>query len=94
MHKHPVRFGFILARNFTLSSFSLFVDALRLASDDLDNSGRKGCDWDIERLLRNDPVELRRADIADRQTAGALRARLSRFQKFRFRRNCLSKTGA
>lgn len=42
-----LRVGFILARHFTLSAFSLFVDTLRLASDVEDRSGRVLCDWDV-----------------------------------------------
>lgn len=47
--KQPKRLtvGFVLARHFTLSAFALFVDTLRLASDDLDNSGRKHLDWQV-----------------------------------------------
>ena len=37
----------MLTRNFTLSAFALFVDTLRLASDELDHSGRKYVDWDV-----------------------------------------------
>ncbi|MFQ6163682.1 GlxA family transcriptional regulator [Sinorhizobium meliloti] len=39
--------GFILARSFTLSAFALFVDTLRLASDQLDRSGRVHADWHV-----------------------------------------------
>lgn len=45
--KRPLRAGILLARNFTLSAFSLFVDTLRLASDQLDRSGRKHLDWEV-----------------------------------------------
>ncbi len=41
------RFGFVLARNFTLSPLALFVDTLRLAGDDGDRSRRIGFDWDV-----------------------------------------------
>jgi transcriptional regulator GlxA family with amidase domain len=41
------RFGFILARNFTLSPLSLFIDSLRLAGDDGDLSRRRVFDWQI-----------------------------------------------
>lgn len=41
------RFGFILARNFTLSPLSLFIDSLRLAGDDGDLSRRRAFDWQI-----------------------------------------------
>jgi len=37
--------GFILAQNFTLSAFSLFVDQLRLAADDGDRSRQIHCRW-------------------------------------------------
>jgi len=39
--------GFILARSFTLSAFSLFVDTLRLAGDELDRSRRLRADWEV-----------------------------------------------
>lgn len=39
--------GFVLARSFTLSAFALFVDTLRLASDEFDRSGRVLADWDV-----------------------------------------------
>lgn len=42
-----LRVGFILSRQFTLSAFSLFVDTLRLASDELDRSRRVRCDWEV-----------------------------------------------
>lgn len=42
-----LKVGFILARQFTLSAFSLFVDTLRLASDEDDHSGRVHCDWSV-----------------------------------------------
>lgn len=42
-----LRVGFVLARHFTLSAFSLFVDTLRLASDVDDRSGRVLCDWEV-----------------------------------------------
>ena len=45
--KPLLRVGFVLARHFTLSAFSLFVDTLRLASDVEDRSGRVLCDWDV-----------------------------------------------
>jgi transcriptional regulator GlxA family with amidase domain len=41
------RFGFLLARNFTLSPLSLFIDSLRLAGDDGDLSRRRAFDWQI-----------------------------------------------
>lgn len=39
--------GFLLARNFTLSAFALFVDTLRLAADEGDRSRRIACTWDV-----------------------------------------------
>lgn len=45
--KPLIRVGFVLARHFTLSAFSLFVDTLRLASDVEDRSGRVLCDWEV-----------------------------------------------
>ncbi len=45
--RRPLRVGILLARNFTLSAFALFVDTLRLASDEQDKSGRKYVDWDV-----------------------------------------------
>jgi transcriptional regulator GlxA family with amidase domain len=42
-----LRIGFILARSFTLSAFALFVDTLRLASDEADRSGRRFADWQV-----------------------------------------------
>jgi transcriptional regulator GlxA family with amidase domain len=39
--------GFILAQNFTLSAFALFVDQLRLASDDGDGSRQILCRWSV-----------------------------------------------
>lgn len=42
-----LKIGFILARSFTLSAFALFVDTLRLASDELDRSGRVLADWQV-----------------------------------------------
>jgi transcriptional regulator GlxA family with amidase domain len=41
------RFGFILARNFTLSPLSLFIDSLRLAGDEGDLSRKREFDWQI-----------------------------------------------
>ncbi|OAP36730.1 AraC family transcriptional regulator [Sinorhizobium glycinis] len=46
----PVRrlkIGFVLARSFTLSAFAMFIDTLRLASDQLDRSGRVLADWQV-----------------------------------------------
>ncbi|MFK0166371.1 GlxA family transcriptional regulator [Rhizobium sp. NPDC090279] len=46
--KHgPLKVGFVLARSFTLSAFALFVDTLRLASDEADRSGRVLADWQV-----------------------------------------------
>ncbi|NTG89187.1 GlxA family transcriptional regulator [Agrobacterium rhizogenes] len=45
--KKRLKIGFVLARSFTLSAFALFVDTLRLASDDLDRSGRVLADWHV-----------------------------------------------
>jgi transcriptional regulator GlxA family with amidase domain len=44
--------GFILARNFTLSAFSLFVDQLRLAADEGDRSRQILCRWSVMSELR------------------------------------------
>lgn len=43
----PLKVGFILARSFTLSAFALFIDTLRLASDEADKSGRVLADWQV-----------------------------------------------
>ncbi|MDQ0392113.1 GlxA family transcriptional regulator [Labrys monachus] len=43
----PLRIGFILSRDFTMSAFSMFLDTLRLASDVGDRSGRVHCDWEV-----------------------------------------------
>lgn len=43
----PLKIGFILARSFTLTAFALFIDALRLASDEKDRSGRVKADWEV-----------------------------------------------
>jgi len=42
-----LKIGFVLARSFTLSAFALFVDTMRLASDELDRSGRILADWQV-----------------------------------------------
>jgi transcriptional regulator GlxA family with amidase domain len=42
-----LRIGFILAHNFTLSAFSLFVDQLRLAADEGDGSRQILCSWSV-----------------------------------------------
>ena len=43
----PLRVGFILANNFTLTAFANFVDVLRLAADDGDKSRPIRCQWQI-----------------------------------------------
>jgi transcriptional regulator GlxA family with amidase domain len=43
----PLRVGIILADNFTLSAFSLFVDYLRLAADEGDRSRPLNVQWSI-----------------------------------------------
>jgi len=43
----PLSIGFILAHNFTLSAFSLFVDQFRLAADEGDRSRPIRCSWSI-----------------------------------------------
>lgn len=48
-----LRIGFLLSRSFTLSAFALFVDTLRLASDELDRSGRVAADWQVLASSRN-----------------------------------------
>ena len=48
-----LKIGFILARSFTLSAFALFVDTLRLASDEADRSGRVLADWQVLGSSRN-----------------------------------------
>ena len=50
-----LRIGFVLANNFTLSAFSLFVDALRLAGDEGDQSRPLRCQWPVM-SARPDPV--------------------------------------
>lgn len=42
-----LKVGFVLARSFTLSAFAMFIDTLRLASDDDDRSGRVHADWQV-----------------------------------------------
>jgi transcriptional regulator GlxA family with amidase domain len=41
----PLRIGFVLTRDFTLSALSDFVDVLRLAADDADQSRPIRCQW-------------------------------------------------
>jgi transcriptional regulator GlxA family with amidase domain len=43
----PLRVGFVLANNFTLSAFAEFVDVLRLAADDADYSRPIRCRWHV-----------------------------------------------
>lgn len=43
--RKPFSIGFVLAHNFTLSAFSLFVDQLRLAGDEGDRSRQLQCRW-------------------------------------------------
>ncbi|WP_232219851.1 GlxA family transcriptional regulator [Pseudogulbenkiania sp. MAI-1] len=43
----PLSVGFILAPQFTLSAFSNFIDALRLAADDGDFSRQIRCKWKV-----------------------------------------------
>lgn len=50
-----LRVGFILAEDFTLAAFSLFVDALRLAADEGDHSRPIACRWPVM-AARQDPV--------------------------------------
>jgi len=47
--KNPARLrvGFVLAHQFTLTAFSSFVDALRLASDEGDRSRQIHCRWTV-----------------------------------------------
>lgn len=47
MTQKKTAFGFVLARRFTLSPFSLFVDTLRLAGDEADRSERVHYDWQV-----------------------------------------------
>jgi len=43
----PLRVGFVLAPRFTLTAFAGFIDAIRLASDEMDRSGRVDCHWEV-----------------------------------------------
>lgn len=47
-----LRVAFLLARDFTLTALSAFVDVLRLAGDEGDGSRPIGCRWDIVSLGR------------------------------------------
>ena len=51
-----LRVGFVLARRFTLSAFSNFVDVLRLAADEGDRSRPIHCSW---RVLSTSPDPIR-----------------------------------
>ncbi|WP_018240413.1 GlxA family transcriptional regulator [Ensifer sp. BR816] len=42
-----LKIGFILARSFTLTSFALFIDTLRLASGETDRPRRVNADWAV-----------------------------------------------
>ncbi|WP_082475732.1 GlxA family transcriptional regulator [Rhizobium sp. Leaf341] len=48
-----LKIGFVLAKSFTLSAFALFIDTLRLASDEFDRSGRIRADWEVLASSRN-----------------------------------------
>ncbi len=43
----PLRVGFVLTNDFTLSAFADFVDVLRLAADDADHSRQIRCQWHV-----------------------------------------------
>jgi transcriptional regulator GlxA family with amidase domain len=43
----PLRVGFVLANDFTLSAFADFIDTLRLAADDADQSRPIRCQWHV-----------------------------------------------
>jgi transcriptional regulator GlxA family with amidase domain len=43
----PLRVGFVLTNDFTLSAFADFVDVLRLAADDADRSRPIRCQWHV-----------------------------------------------
>ena len=66
----PLSVGFILADNFTLSAFSLFVDQLRLAADEGDRSRQILCRWSVM-AARPEPT---------RASCGVTVARTSGFQ--------------
>ncbi|MCW0001874.1 GlxA family transcriptional regulator [Pararhizobium sp. YC-54] len=42
-----LKVGFVISRSFTLSAFAMFIDTLRLASDEQDRSGRIRADWQV-----------------------------------------------
>ena len=45
--KKPLRVGFILTNEFTLSALADFIDVLRLAADDADDSRQIRCHWHV-----------------------------------------------
>jgi transcriptional regulator GlxA family with amidase domain len=47
MTRKRLRVGFVLARDFTLSALSDFIDVLRLAADDADYSRPIRCQWHV-----------------------------------------------
>lgn len=47
VHKTPLTVGIVLAHNFTLSAFALFIDHLRLAADEGDRSRPVDVQWSI-----------------------------------------------
>lgn len=67
-HK-PLRVGFVLAHDFTLSAFADFVDVLRLAADDADHSRPIRCQWQVMSATRD----------AIRSSCGLLVSPTSRF---------------
>jgi transcriptional regulator GlxA family with amidase domain len=52
----PLRLAILLLPEFTLSAFSLFLDPIRLASDDQDRSRQIRCNWRVL-TLNNRPVK-------------------------------------
>lgn len=54
-HRAPLRVGIILAENYTLSAFALFVDHLRLAADEGDRSRPLKVQWSVM-ASRPDPL--------------------------------------
>lgn len=69
----PLSVGFVLADNFTLSAFSLFVDHLRLAADEGDRSRPILCRWSIM-SARYEPVKAS-CGIAVTRTSGLIEPR-------------------
>jgi len=65
----PLRVGFILSNNFTLTALSNFIDVLRLAADEGDNSQPIRCQWHI----------MSEADQPLRSSSGILIQPTSRF---------------